>query len=426
MKLNRIVIFLCLFAFGPVCFSIGPSDQEEIDYRDRLNRRNEIILKIEDATRKRCPHKIINDKVIALCHGEESWKKKVDCDHQNLLKVSEFYQQSIKPTACHSDESFSEIKWKKGDQELSINRKGIGIWLGQNPQNIDPPSPYPLIPIDIDLHQNKKNAELYTVIVKQNARNRPICEINKEDIIDVVKFHDPNCDLEILSETSKINFINFTDEDIYQIFVSLNAISTQAGGCIDSISDLLLLKDRDCLAYNPRFNAEATDPFIEFPAGSNFLDKIKANSHAGGAMDFSAGSRISGKRHTFYIYDGKVFNYRDFGNFLWGLAYRLASCNKDKICEKQAPIECHATFLNKKIALAGANFNAFFHTYKENMKNATGCSSPPVEGEEENTIILQGDSAPDQAAIKLGLTHPVGNFILQSAKETYCKELSAL
>ena len=397
---------------------------ESSEYQKRQTLRHDLMMRIEKATRKRCPHRVINGKVISLCHGEELWRKKVDCDHQRLLKVSEFYHQSIKPITCRDSNSFSQIVWKKNGKDYSIDREGIFFWLSENPHNVSPP--YSLIPIDIDISGDKKRAKMYTVITKPNVRNRPICNIQPDEIIDVVEFHDPNCDLEILSETPLINFIHYTDNDIYQIFQSLDSLSEQTGGCISSLSDLLLLKERDCLAYNPRFTDDSSDPFVEYSAGTQFLEKIKANSHAGAAMDFSSGNRVSGKRHTFYIYDGKVFNYRDFGNFLWGLAYRLASCDKGDICQSQTEVTCEAKFLDKKIALAGANLNAFLKTYKENVGNAVGCSSPPVEGEEENTIVLMGDSSPDQAAIKLGLTHPVGNFILEAAKESYCKAKSEL
>ena len=84
------------------------------------------------------------------------------------------------------------------------------------------------------------------------------------------------------------------------------------------------------------------------------------------------------------------------------------------------------SFLSKRLALGGANFNAFLKTYKENIENSRGCSAPPVEGEEENTIILRGDSAPDQAAIKLGLSHPVGDYILQRSQTSYCQALREL
>ena len=46
------------------------------DYIERQENRNRIILQIEEATRRRCPHVKIGHKVIALCHGEERWRKK--------------------------------------------------------------------------------------------------------------------------------------------------------------------------------------------------------------------------------------------------------------------------------------------------------------------------------------------------------------
>ena len=142
-------------------------------------------------------------------------------------------------------------------------------------------------------------------------------------------------------------------------------------------------------------------------------------------LDFSASDRIAGDRHTFFIYDGKIYNYRDFGNFLWALAYRLAACPKKNICEIDniEKIKCKPSFIAKKIALLGANYNATFNTFKENIDNHKGCSAPPIPGEEINTVIIRGDSSPDQAAIKLGLTHPVGDYILQRNRSEYCQAL---
>ena len=62
--------------------------------------------------------------------------------------------------------------------------------------------------------------------------------------------------------------------------------------------------------------------------------------------------------------------------------------------------------MSKAIALGGANYNAFLNTFSDNIQNDRGCSAPPVEGRQSDTVILRGDSAPDQAAIKLGSLIP--------------------
>ena len=66
-----------------------PLTSEE-DY-ERREDQDSILLQIEEATRRRCPHIKIGGKVITLCHGEERWRKKLDCDHQQLFKFSDFY-----------------------------------------------------------------------------------------------------------------------------------------------------------------------------------------------------------------------------------------------------------------------------------------------------------------------------------------------
>ena len=109
----RVRIYLLLFAIafhtilqnahcGLVLESSVSSHTSE-EYIERQENRNRIILQIEEATRRRCPHVKIGNKVIALCHGEERWSKKIDCDHQQLFQFSDFYHQNIKNTVCSAD-----------------------------------------------------------------------------------------------------------------------------------------------------------------------------------------------------------------------------------------------------------------------------------------------------------------------------------
>ena len=55
----------------------------------------------------------------------------------------------------------------------------------------------PLNTNHIDFHPQRNRSNFYTVILKPGAETKPICEVTPDDIIDVVNFHDPNCDLEI-------------------------------------------------------------------------------------------------------------------------------------------------------------------------------------------------------------------------------------
>ena len=423
--------FMSLFAKAVTCFFItliccsqlfaAPNIEEpEDDYSKRRNQRVTTMIRIQEETRKRCPHVKIGNRVVALCHGEEAWRKKIDRDHQELFQYSEFYHQYRVRPVCEENKIFEEINFRQHKKIKTKKREGIGIWMSLPTLEIELNTPMNLM--SIDYTPQKKRADFYSVIVTPEAHKKMICEITHEDIVDVVKFHDPNCDLEIMTETPLIKFVHITEEDIYQIFLKLNSLDTRGAGCVNDLNDLLLLKKRACVLTE---NHGAISH--EYPANKKFLEKIKANSHAGTALDFSSGDRISGDRHTFFVFDGVVYNYRDFGNLLWGLGYRLASCHKKNLCQKDhSKIKCRASFLGKRIALAGANINAFFNTYKENLGNAYGCSVAPVEGEEENTVILRGDSAPDQAAIKRGLTHPVGDYILQKTAPSYCQALRKL
>ena len=130
-------------------------------------------------------------------------------------------------------------------------------------------------------------------------------------------------------ETPLIDFVYLSDEDIYQIFMSLGSDVISRQGCIQDFHDLLLLRNSKCIVSQRELNAQAEDTTVELGAGQNFLQKMKVNSTAGSPIDFSSGGKFSGNKHMFYIYDGKAYNFRDFGNFLWALAYRLASCKRE-------------------------------------------------------------------------------------------------
>ena len=129
MLLEKLIpIFTALFFATPVLCGLdvdsSVSTQTSQDYLERKQLRDDLIIKIEEATRKRCPHLKVGEKIIALCHGEERWSKTLDCDHQALFKVSELYHQNIKQTVCSSDEKFNSISYYKNNKLIKVQERG--------------------------------------------------------------------------------------------------------------------------------------------------------------------------------------------------------------------------------------------------------------------------------------------------------------
>ena len=248
---NYLIYFIFLFCLNT--YALDPSTEEKNLAEKRDIKAAGILKKIEADVRKRCPSKKIGRKVISLCHGEERWDKKLDSLHTELFLNSDYFQYNNLELSCQPDSNLRKLL--NDPSNKSIPNNGFGIFLLKNNSSNSFNSPLETWQIDYNSKnsKNQKN-DLFLVLLDRNKkRNNKICDLRKNDIPQVHQFHDPNCDVEIMSEGILTKFISLSDEDINQIFQELNNIHELNGGCINSLMDLFLLKDTNCIASRVDF-----------------------------------------------------------------------------------------------------------------------------------------------------------------------------
>ena len=155
--------------------------------------------------------------------GEE-----VDCNRMDLLRNSRLLSD-YKVMKCDLQEFSIEYKDKEGNLK-KVTSDEIGIFGSPGEEEkVGRGEGVDLKKIKINHVYKPKtegNKALKYVITKPSAGDKLPCELESEDIISIASFHDPNCDMELMTEVKENYaelpvFVNVTDEDIVKVFSNL-------------------------------------------------------------------------------------------------------------------------------------------------------------------------------------------------------------